>query len=84
MENNAYILIFKESAVSQLKRKNFTNNQRLPFYQALSKITKELVETIDDENGKNDIIQFKDLGSFRNINFNESKNVFGELRGALK
>ena len=58
MENNAYILIFKESAVSQLKRKNFTNNQRLPFYQALSKITKELVETIDDENGKNDIIQF--------------------------
>ena len=58
MENNAYILIFKESAVSQLKRKNFTNNQRLSFYQALSKITKELVETIDDKNGKNDIIQF--------------------------
>lgn len=33
---------------------------------------------------KNDTIQLKDLGSFRNINFNQSKNVFGELRGALK
>lgn len=33
---------------------------------------------------KNNKIQFKDLGSFRNINFNQSKNVFGELRGALK
>lgn len=32
----------------------------------------------------NDKIQMKDLGSFRNINFNESKNVFGEIRGALK
>lgn len=33
---------------------------------------------------KDNIIQFKDLGSFRKINFNQSKNVFGELRGALK
>lgn len=33
---------------------------------------------------KNNEIQFKDLGSFRKINFNESKSVFGELRGALK
>lgn len=33
---------------------------------------------------KNDKVQIRDLGSFRNINFNESKNVFGEIRGALK
>ena len=33
---------------------------------------------------KNNTVQFKDLGSFRNINFNKSKNIFGELRGALK
>lgn len=33
---------------------------------------------------KNNEVKFKDLGSFRGINFNESKNVFGEIRGALK
>ena len=33
---------------------------------------------------KNNQVQLKDLGSFRNIIFNKSKNVFGELRGALK
>lgn len=32
----------------------------------------------------NDTPIIKDLGAFRGINFNESKNVFGEIRGSLK
>lgn len=33
---------------------------------------------------QNDKVIFKDLGAFRNMEMNESKNVFGEIRGALK
>ncbi len=33
---------------------------------------------------KNDQVIFKDLGAFRSMEMNESKNVFGEIRGALK
>lgn len=33
---------------------------------------------------QNDKVIFKDLGAFRSMEMNESKNVFGELRGALK
>jgi viroplasmin and RNaseH domain-containing protein len=33
---------------------------------------------------KNNEVVFKDLGAFRSMEMNESKNVFGELRGALK
>ena len=33
---------------------------------------------------KNDKIIFKDLGAFRDMEMNKSRNVFGELRGALK
>ncbi len=58
MENNAYILIFKDKAVKELENKNFTDDQRLPFYQALTKSAKELVELIEDEDGKNDVMQF--------------------------
>ena len=58
MENNSYILIFKNRAVKQLKRKNFANDQRLPFYQALTKIANETVQSLDNQNDKNDIMQF--------------------------
>ncbi|APM40090.1 viroplasmin family protein [Clostridium kluyveri] len=33
---------------------------------------------------QNDQVIFKDLGAFRSMEMNESKNVFGEIRGALK
>lgn len=33
---------------------------------------------------KNEQVIFKDLGAFRSMEMNESKNVFGEIRGALK
>lgn len=33
---------------------------------------------------KNEHVIFKDLGAFRSMEMNESKNVFGEIRGALK
>jgi len=33
---------------------------------------------------KNNKVIFKDLGAFRGDNYNESRNVFGEIRGALK
>jgi ribonuclease HI len=33
---------------------------------------------------QNDKVIFKDLGAYRNMEMNESKNVFGEIRGALK
>lgn len=33
---------------------------------------------------RNDQVIFKDLGAFRSMEMNESKNVFGEIRGALK
>lgn len=33
---------------------------------------------------QNDKVIFKDLGAFRSMEMNESKNVFGEIRGALK
>lgn len=33
---------------------------------------------------QNDKVIFKDLGAYRSMEMNESKNVFGEIRGALK
>lgn len=33
---------------------------------------------------KNNNVIFKDIGSFRGDNYTESRNVYGELRGALK
>lgn len=33
---------------------------------------------------QNDKVLFKDIGAFRSMEMNASKNVFGELRGALK
>lgn len=33
---------------------------------------------------QNDRVIFKDLGAYRSMEMNESKNIFGEIRGALK
>ena len=58
MENNDCILIFKEKAVQQLKNKNFTNDQRLPFYRELTKIAQNFVKTLHDENEKNTVLNY--------------------------
>lgn len=58
MENNPYILVFKHKVINQLKNKNFTNEQRLPFYQELSKIARNLVNTLTNENDKNDVLNY--------------------------